>query len=164
MAEISLSWPKNQSHGKKSISSTDCLARLIGKGRKLVTFFNQLTSASDFFHDRPKIHFSIDDPRRTHNLKQDCVTRWNSMYDMLERLDEQSPTLVAMCMDEILSKKIQTTLNNTVFSFYEQPIVAKVVKLLKPFYNFSLCRKFTHSSQSETHAGPTNKHHCRRPE
>jgi hypothetical protein len=110
------------------------LSKLLAKGRKLVTFLHSSTSAFAKLRDKQRLIFDMADERRTHNLKQDVPTRWNSTYEMLERLVEQTPPLMAMATDQSLPKNMRTSVKNSVYSFDEQSIAEKLVDLLKPFY------------------------------
>lgn len=118
---------------KKAVAVPE-MARLVGKGRKLVQFFHQSTSAHDELRAKQKLLFDMCDDRRKHNLKQDVATRWNSTYEMLARLVEQSPPLMAMATDQGLPKAMLTSVKNNIFSFDEQSMAEKLVDLLKPFY------------------------------
>lgn len=108
--------------------------RLLGKARKLVTFFHQSSSISDLLCEKQKLLF--DDSRANlvgHKLIIDVATRWNSSLYMLQRLSEQFPVLMALANDPSLSKQASTTLKNCVFSFEEQSIIENIVAILEPF-------------------------------
>lgn len=44
----------------------------------------------------------------SHELILDCKTRWNSLYEMLNRFIEQYPALVASTFDPRLKKSVET--------------------------------------------------------
>lgn len=106
------------------------ISRITAKGRRLVTLFHSSTSAHDFLSQKQR---QLEIKGAGHRLLNDVPTRWNSTLLMLERLVEQMPALMAVAIDENVSKSIRTTVQNTVFSFEETSIVEKVVDLLTPF-------------------------------
>ncbi|XP_069107962.1 E3 SUMO-protein ligase ZBED1-like [Argopecten irradians] len=106
------------------------VGRLVGKGRKLVTFFHTSTSANDKLMEKQKI---LQMKGIGHKLITDVVTRWNSTLDMLERLLEQMPALMAVATDESASKHIKTTVQNCLFTFEESLLAERIVTLLRPF-------------------------------
>lgn len=62
------------------------VSELLLKGRKLVTTFKRSTLAATVFKKKQELLL----PEKQHKLILDCPTRWNSSYDMLQRLNEQS--------------------------------------------------------------------------
>lgn len=107
--------------------------RLVGKGRKLVTFFHQSTSISDLLLEKQKLLFDANPTLIGHKLIIDVATRWSSTLYMLQRLNEQFPALMATANDPSLSKHAKTTLTNCLFSFEEHSTVENIVKILQPF-------------------------------
>lgn len=69
-----------------SATSIDQVSLLLAKGRKLVGTFKRSTLAANVL----KVKQSLLLPEKNYKLLQDCPTRWNSSYDMLERLNELS--------------------------------------------------------------------------
>ncbi|XP_030235893.1 zinc finger BED domain-containing protein 1-like [Gadus morhua] len=66
------------------------VARLLGRVRRITTFFHRSTIANSMLEQKQKL---LDLP--THKLKTDVVTRWNSGYEMLQRFLEQQPAICA---------------------------------------------------------------------
>lgn len=121
--------------------SESAVSRLIGKGRKLVTFFHQSSSVNDLLMGKQKLLMSNEMPLK---LILDVVTRWNSTYTMLERINKLVPAIVATANDAQISKSASTSIQNFSFSFEEQALSEKLVCLLGPF------QKATESVSSET--------------
>ncbi|XP_062615878.1 E3 SUMO-protein ligase ZBED1-like [Saccostrea cucullata] len=111
------------------------VGRLLGKGRKLVTFFHQSSSSTDLFHEKQKLLFDGQTTKNLigHKLINDVPTRWNSTLYMLQRLVEQFPVMMALANDPALSKQASSTFKNCVFSFEEQSTAENIVSLLQPF-------------------------------
>lgn len=109
--------------------------RLLGKARKLVTFFHQSSSITDLFKNKQRLLFEGQTQQNLigHNLIIDVATRWNSTLYMLQRLTEQFPVLMSLVNDPSLSKQASTTLKNCIFSFEEQSLVESIVAILEPF-------------------------------
>ena len=76
------------------------IARLLGACRKLVSHFRHSTTATAALMDRQK---QMNMP--TKKLMQDCSTRWNSSYYMLERLVDTRWPISAVLSDEQLTKR-----------------------------------------------------------
>ncbi|XP_069104543.1 E3 SUMO-protein ligase ZBED1-like [Argopecten irradians] len=106
-------------------------SKVLGKGRKLVTLFHTSSSTMDLLRQKQEILLESD--KVGHKLIADVQTRWNSSLAMLERILEQIPALMAVAVDEKISKSVKTTLKNTVYTFEETAIVERLVTLLKPF-------------------------------
>ena len=76
------------------------IARLLGVAQKLVSHFKHSTVATSALIDRQK---RMNMP--TKKLLQDCSTRWNSSYYLLERLVEMQWPISAVLSDERVTKK-----------------------------------------------------------
>jgi hypothetical protein len=132
-----LGWPRFGCYGhrinlmvKRTLAIPE-LARIVAKGRKLVTYFHQSSSTNDLLLAKQKL--LLDDTVVGHKLIMDCPTRWNSTHDMLSRLLEQTPAIMAVISDPKLTKNAATVLKNCVFSFEDQSILERVVEILAPF-------------------------------
>ena len=118
---------------KNALSSSNEITRVIAKGRKLVTFFHQSTSANDCLLGKQRL--LLKEEQVGHKLIMDVPTRWNSTVAMLRRLIEQSPAVLALASDsgDILSKTAIATIKSFAYSFEEQSLVEKLVDVLTPF-------------------------------
>ena len=106
------------------------VARLIAKGRSVVTFFHQSPLACGVLEMKQKLLLE----EKFHGLKliQDVATRWNSTYDMLVRLSQQMPALHAAVMDPAIGKRGQE-LKFKLYSFDDQVVIDSLVTVLEPF-------------------------------
>ena len=77
----------------------NAIARLVGDSRKLVNHFKHSTVATAALANRQK---SMSMPVK--KLVQDCATRWNSTYYLLERIVEISWPISAVLSDEKVTK------------------------------------------------------------
>ncbi|XP_028837232.1 zinc finger BED domain-containing protein 1-like [Denticeps clupeoides] len=75
------------------------VARLLGRVRRISTFFKRSTTASHVLRQKQKL---LELPE--YKLMTDVVTRWNSAHDMLERFLEQQPALSAALLSNELRK------------------------------------------------------------
>lgn len=107
------------------------VGRILGKARKIVTFFHQSSSVSKML--KAKQRLLLDEKLVGHKLVIDVVTRWNSTLYMLRRLLEQYPCLMALANEPSLSKSASTTIKNCVFTFDEHAVVESLVHILDPF-------------------------------
>jgi hypothetical protein len=114
---------------KKSLDVPE-VSRFIEKGRRIVKYFHQSSSATDLLMTKQK------DPAHCrsetdigHKLIMDCITRWNSTLLMLKRLMEQMPYIVAVAYDINISKSAAATLKNNLFTAEEQNLAEKLVLL-----------------------------------
>lgn len=96
--------------------------RLLGKVRRIVSFFHRSTTATAVLKEKQTL---LAIPR--HKLIQDVVTRWNSSFDMLERFIEQQTAVYATLLDKQVRGADLSTLNDRDFASAEQ-----IVKLLGP--------------------------------
>ena len=76
------------------------MARVLGRVRRIVGFFNRSSTAAHLFRENQK---KQDLPK--HKLIQDVCTRWNSSYDMLQRFLEQQPAVYAALTSKELRGK-----------------------------------------------------------
>ena len=107
-----------------SIKATKGLAEVRDLVSKVVTQTRQSTSTNDKFH---QIQRSLG-IQNTKKLIQDCPTRWNSFYEMLERF--------LSLKDAVSLLMIQTGMDNTIgFLGTDQwSVIEAVVKILHPCY------------------------------
>lgn len=66
------------------------VARLLGRIRRMCTFFHRSTSAAEALKRNQKM---LGLPH--HKLITDVVVRWNSAYEMISRFLEQQPAVTA---------------------------------------------------------------------
>ena len=92
---------------KNSLGNSE-VAKILGKVRRLVTFFHKSSSLTDEIHVKQKLLFPSN--QVGHKLIIDVQTRWNSTLQMLRRLLEQAPVLMALANDTTLTKAATTTL------------------------------------------------------
>ena len=68
-----------------STTSIEQVTKILNKARSIVKTFKKSTLAANVLEKKQALLL----PTKQHKLKQDCPTRWNSSYIMLERLSEQ---------------------------------------------------------------------------
>ncbi|XP_076742690.1 E3 SUMO-protein ligase ZBED1-like [Maylandia zebra] len=100
------------------------VAQLLGRVRRIASFFHRSTVASRKLKEKQKI---LNLP--AHKLVTDGVTRWNSTLEMLERFLEQQPAISAA----LLSPEVRRSDSN-LCSLTEADITdgEDIVKALKP--------------------------------
>ncbi|XP_056120602.1 E3 SUMO-protein ligase ZBED1-like [Rhinichthys klamathensis goyatoka] len=100
------------------------VARLLGRVRRITTFFHRSTTATAVLTNKQT---QLELPR--HKLITDVQTRWNSTYEMLARyLEQQAAVSAALSCPGIRRNAREIdTLDNTDISDVED-----IVKLLKP--------------------------------
>lgn len=107
------------------------MTKVLAKSRKLVTLFHTSSSVNDKLLEKQKL--LLADKMQGHKLIADIVTRWNSSLEMLKRILEQMPALMAVATDESVSKSARTTIQNCLLTFDETSLAEKVVAILEPF-------------------------------
>lgn len=114
---------------KKALSIPE-LSKMLSKGRKLVTYYHQSSSATDVLKDKQLLLF---DSTTTLKLIQDVPTRWNSTLDMLDRLLKLTPAIMAMATDSKSTKTTKEAIKNYSFNFQEQSVLQQIVDVLSPY-------------------------------
>ncbi len=106
------------------------VSRLLGRVRCIVTFFHRSTTANHQLEEKQK---QLNLP--CHKLKSDIITRWNSAYEMLERVLEQQPAVCAGLLSPEVRKGVSeiVTLTESNISCAED-----VVNALKPMKDATL--------------------------
>ncbi|KAK7934311.1 hypothetical protein WMY93_005207 [Mugilogobius chulae] len=99
------------------------VSRLLGKVRKIVTFFHRSTTAAHILQSKQEM---LNVPK--HKLIQDVPTRWNSSYDMLERYLEQQAAVYSALTEKALKK------NKDINTLNDQDVVMaeELLDVLKP--------------------------------
>lgn len=103
---------------------------MLSKGRKLVTYYHQSSSATDVLKVKQLLLF---DSTTTLKLIQDVPTRWNSTLDMLDRLLKLTPAIMAMATDSKSTKTTKEAIKNYSFNFQEQSVLQQIVDVLSPY-------------------------------
>lgn len=100
------------------------VARLLGRVRRITSFFRRSTTASYILRQKQKL---LQLPE--HKLKTDVVTRWNSAHDMLQRFLEQQAAICAA----LLSGEVRRT-EKEVCTLSESDITCaeEIVDAMKP--------------------------------
>ncbi|KAK1904302.1 Zinc finger BED domain containing protein 1 [Dissostichus eleginoides] len=75
------------------------LSRLLGRVRRISTFFHRSTTANHYLKEKQKCL-----GLKNHKLITDVATRWNSAYDMVERFLEQQPAICATLLSPEVRK------------------------------------------------------------
>ena len=79
------------------------IAKLISKGRRVVSFYHKSPLATSILQEKQMA--LLEKSAQGHKLITDVPTRWNSTLDMLERLQEQTPALHAAQLHPPIKKK-----------------------------------------------------------
>jgi len=109
----------------KSGLSSNGISRLLGAGRKLVTHFRHSVVATEELKRR-----QVQMETSSKKLIQDCSTRWNSSFYMLERLVEMRWPISAVLSDENVTKRSDRSLD---LKSEQWTLAEELVKVLRPF-------------------------------
>ncbi len=102
---------------------------IVARGRNQVTFFHNSPLATTMLMEK---QLALDSSaNRGHKLIQDVKTRWNSTYDMLNRLLVQVPAIHAVAHDARIKKQADK-LKANLFSTDDQKIAEFLITLLGP--------------------------------
>lgn len=100
------------------------VSRLLGRMRRVVTFFHQSTTASHLLKEKQK---ALDLPQ--HKLINDVRTRWNSSYDMASRYLEQQPAIYATLASKEIKKNAKDIVTLTDLDIEQ---IERLVEVLEP--------------------------------
>ncbi|RXN15602.1 zinc finger BED domain-containing 1-like protein [Labeo rohita] len=100
------------------------MSRLLGRVRKVVTFFHRSTTAAAVLKEK-QVMLQLP----LHKLVQDVATRWNSSHDMLERYLEQQAAVFSALTDKSVKKSIKDIVT---LSDDDVKLAEDVVQVLKP--------------------------------
>lgn len=79
--------------------SIQSLQRVLAKVRSIVTFFHKSNIATEMLKEK---QLALQLPQ--HKLINDCKTRWNSTYQMIQRFLTQRPAVLAALLDERIKR------------------------------------------------------------
>uniref|UniRef100_A0A3B1JJI0 Zinc finger BED domain-containing protein 1-like n=1 Tax=Astyanax mexicanus TaxID=7994 RepID=A0A3B1JJI0_ASTMX len=100
------------------------ISRLLGKVRRVVTFFHKSTTAAAVLKAKQEM---LQLP--PHKLIQDVATRWNSSYDMLTRYLEQQAAVYSALTEKDVKKNAKDLIT---LSDQDVTVLEDVVEVLKP--------------------------------
>ncbi len=107
---------------KKAVS-INLVSRLLGKVRKVVTFFHKSTTAQHVLTVKQNM-LNLQKHKLIHNV----VTRWNTIREMLERFTEQQPAIYSALLDKHMKKSIKDI---SMLTDSDQKL-AELIQLFKP--------------------------------
>ncbi|CAM4502813.1 unnamed protein product [Leuciscus chuanchicus] len=109
----------------KRAVSINGVSRLLGKVKKVVTFFHRSTTANQALAVKQEM---LNLPK--HKLINDVITRWNTSHDMLSRYVEQQPAIYsALTMDKNLRSHVTAI---AMLTDGEQKMAEQLIEVLKP--------------------------------
>lgn len=100
------------------------ISRLLGKVRRVVTFFHKSTTAAAALKAKQEM---LQLP--PHKLVQGVTTRWNSSYDMLTRYLEQQAAVYSALTEKDVKKSVKDLIT---LSDQDVTVLEDVVQVLKP--------------------------------
>lgn len=115
-----------QSLASQAALKIPAVARLLGRVRRISTFFHRSTLAS---HALKKKQMLLDLP--LHKLVTDEPTRWNSALDMVERFLEQQPAVSAALLAPEVRQQEKDLCTPTEADITAAEDVAQALKPLK---------------------------------
>ena len=112
---------------RKGFDTVDAISKTIAASKKLVNHFRKSVIATNELHVRQNQLNILEN-----NLIIDCPTRWNSTFDMFERLQEQRMAVYAVLHDKNTTKGSDAR----VLDLHENQwlIMDAMVTVLRPFY------------------------------
>ncbi|KAM3858642.1 E3 SUMO-protein ligase ZBED1-like [Diretmus argenteus] len=121
----------------------DPICRTVAAARRVVSHFKKSAKATTALQDKQK-----EQNVPEHKLVQDVVTRWNSVYLMLDRLIEQKGPVSAALTDPSVSKRSDRDLE---LSTSQWRTAEDIVAVLKPMLTLTeLLSQDTNASLSAT--------------
>ena len=121
--------------GLSSVSVIDCM---IGAAKKLVGHFRHSVVASEALKQRQE---QMGIPQK--KLVQSCLTRWNSVYEMMLRLLEMRWPISAVIMDETVTKRVYWYLD---LKSEQWTLMEELVEVLKPLKVATTFLQYEHNS------------------
>ncbi|XP_077384385.1 E3 SUMO-protein ligase ZBED1-like [Festucalex cinctus] len=100
------------------------ISRLLGKVRRVVTFFHKSTTAAAALKAKQEM---LHLPH--HKLVQDVSTRWNSSYDMLARYLEQQAAIYSALTEKDVKKSAKELIT---LSDQDVTVMEDMIQVLKP--------------------------------
>ena len=107
------------------------MSEILRKCRRVVQYFHKSTTA--FTQLKRKQENLLPPEFKELKLIQDVSTRWNSTFDMLQRLINLMPAVNAFVLDSSIKSSIKDIDSKFLFSVEEQETIKQVISLLKPF-------------------------------
>ncbi|XP_053177226.1 E3 SUMO-protein ligase ZBED1-like [Scomber japonicus] len=104
----------------KKVVSLNPVSRLLGKIRKVVTFFHKSTTAHKVLAEKQVM---LNIPQ--HRLIHDVTTRWNTVHDMLE----QQPAIYSALLDKAVKKSAK---DMSMLTDSELKLAEELIQLLNP--------------------------------
>uniref|UniRef100_A0A1I8MV64 Uncharacterized protein n=1 Tax=Musca domestica TaxID=7370 RepID=A0A1I8MV64_MUSDO len=105
-------------------SSLSNVSEIITKVRNVVTYFHKSLNSLKMLAEAQK---QLDQP--VLKLKQDVETRWNSTYEMFERIN---------CLKHSVITTLSLTRPDLALTFDEWAIIEEILPILKPFYQMTV--------------------------